>query len=138
MSIEYTFAMIKPGVTKRGETDEVLNKIESEGFEIIKKQKLTLTREKAEGFYAEHKLKPFFGKVIDYIVSGEVIPMILKKENAVLDFRKLLGNTNPELADEGTIRKIFGESKTDNAVHGSDCDESANREIEYFFGKNIL
>lgn len=128
-----TFTMIKPDAVKDGFTGPIIEQIEKAGFKIIQLKKVQLSREEAERFYAVHQGKDFFPNLIDYMTSGEIIPMVLEKENAVEDYRKLIGNTNPELAAEGTIRKRFARSMTSNAVHGSDADKTAQEEADFFF-----
>ena len=112
---------------------QILAVIESKGFEIIAAKVIHLTKNQAEGFYAEHKERPFFSDLCQYMTSGKVLVFALKKENAVQDFRKLIGATNPAKAAPDTIRKRFAQSMEANAIHGSDSDASAEREIHFFF-----
>jgi len=130
---EKTLAIIKPDAMEAGFNDAIINHIKANNFTIVKQEKTTLRKEQAEGFYAEHKDRPFFGELVEFMVSGPVTLMVLEKENAIKDWRDLMGATDPAEADEGTIRKQFGASKGHNATHGSDSLESAQREIAFFF-----
>ena len=130
---EKTFAMIKPDAVKARNVGKIIDMIEQNGFTIIRMEKRKLTREQAEEFYGVHKEKPFFGQVIDFITSGPVIPMILEKENAIEQWRKLMGETNSKNAAAGTIRQQFGTDIMINAVHGSDATETAQKEIALMF-----
>lgn len=135
MSGNQTFTMIKPDAFAKNYIGPILNRINEAGFRI-KAMKITcLNKEQAEGFYAVHAGKPFFKDLTSFMSSGPIVAAILEKENAVADFRKLIGATDPAKADEGTIRKIFAESMSLNAVHGSDSDENAAIESDYFFSK---
>ena len=125
--------MIKPEAIKDGFTGPIIEDIEKAGFKIIQLKKVKLNKSEAERFYSIHQGKPFFDNLIEYMTSGEIIPMILEKDHAVVDYRKLIGNTNPEKAEEGTIRKKYAKSMTSNAVHGSDSDENAQLEADFFF-----
>jgi nucleoside-diphosphate kinase len=130
-----TFTMIKPDAFADGNSGAIIKMIEEAGF-AIKAMKLTkLTAENAGGFYAVHKERPFYGDLVKYMTSGSIIAMILEKENAVEDFRKLIGATNPADAAEGTIRKLFAKSIEANAIHGSDSDENAAIEGSFFFSE---
>ena len=128
-----TFSIIKPDATKRNITGSINKVIEDNNFTIIAQKRIKLSREKAEGFYAIHKEKPFFNDLIEYMTSGPVIVQVLEGENAVLSNRKLMGATNPKDADENTIRKMYGISIDKNSVHGSDSVDNAKKEIEFFF-----
>ena len=130
-----TFTMVKPEAVEAGNTGAILNKIENAGFRIIAMKKILLTRERAGKFYEVHKERPFYGELVDYMSSGPIIAAILEKNNAVLDFRELIGATDPSDAAEGTIRAEFAESKAKNAVHGSDSDDNANIEADFHFSK---
>ena len=133
MSGNRTFAMIKPDAIETKCEGEILSKILKAGFEI-KAMKLTRLGEyEAKRFYYIHEGKEFFERLIKFITSGPLVALILEKENAVEDFRKLIGNTNPEKANEGTIRRIFAQNTTRNAVHGADSDENARDEWSFFF-----
>jgi len=130
-----TFTMIKPSAVKNNHTGAILQMINENGFRIKAIKMTHLTRERAEAFYAIHNGKPFFDTLVEYMSSGPIIAAILEKSNAILDFRDLIGNTNPENAAEGTIRKLFAESLTANAIHGADSDENAIREGSFFFSE---
>ena len=131
-----TFTMVKPEAVESGNTGAILNKIEKAGFRIVAMKKVLLSKERAGEFYAVHKERPFYGELVDYMSSGPIIAALLEKDNAVLDFRTLIGATDPSEADEGTIRAEFAESKAKNAVHGSDSDENANIEADFHFTKD--
>ena len=124
---ERTFSIIKPDAVKRNLIGAILGRFESQGFRVVALKMVQLTKEQAEGFYAEHQGKPFFEPLVEYMLS------VLEKENAVKDYRTLIGATNPAEAAEGTIRKDFALNQRENSVHGSDSVESAKREIAYFF-----
>ena len=128
--------MVKPEAVEAGNTGAILNKIEKAGFRIVAMKKVLLSKERAGEFYAVHKERPFYGELVDYMSSGPIIAAILEKDNAVLDFRTLIGATDPSEAAEGTIRAEFAESKAKNAVHGSDSDENANIEADFHFKKD--
>ncbi|HHF5474123.1 TPA: nucleoside-diphosphate kinase [Haemophilus influenzae] len=130
---ERTFSIIKPDAVKRNLIGAILTRFEQNGFKIIASKMVRLTREQAEGFYAEHQGKEFFAPLVEYMMSSPIVVSVLEKENAVKDYRTLIGTTNPETAEEGTIRKNFALSQRENSVHGSDSIENANREIAYFF-----
>lgn len=130
---ERTFSIIKPDAVKRNLIGAILTRFEQNGFKIIASKMVRLTREQAEGFYAEHQGKEFFAPLVEYMMSSPMVVSVLEKENAVKDYRTLIGTTNPETAEEGTIRKDFALSQRENSVHGSDSIENANREIAYFF-----
>jgi nucleoside-diphosphate kinase len=133
MSMEKTFAIIKPDACSRGIAGRVLAKMEENSFQIIAMKKLWMTKKQAEGFYAVHRGKPFFNSLTDFMSSGPCIVLVLQKENAIAAWRKLMGATNPANADPGTIRKEFAQSMEANTVHGSDAPETASYEIAYFF-----
>jgi len=130
-----TFTMIKPDATSKGYTGAILDQIIKAGFSVKALKWTRLTPGQAGEFYAVHKERPFYGELVDYMSSGPIIAAILEKENAVADFRKLIGATNPANAEEGTIRKRFAASIAENAVHGSDSDENAIIEGDFFFSK---
>jgi nucleoside-diphosphate kinase len=130
-----TFTMIKPSAVKSNFSGSILKMINERGFRIKAIKMTQLTQERAEAFYAIHAERPFFRDLVDYMISGPIIAAILEKENAVSDYRDLIGNTNPEKAAEGTIRKLYAESLTANAVHGADSDENALREGSFFFSE---
>jgi len=125
--------MIKPDAMKKGHAGAILDKIIKAGFRIVAIKQLKLTTEKAGEFYDVHRARPFFGELVGFMSSGVIIAAILEKENAVADFRKLIGATDPAKADEGTIRKLFASSLGENAIHGSDSDENAKIEGDFFF-----
>ena len=128
-----TFTMIKPEAVEAGNSGSILSKIEKAGFRIVAMKKTLLSKEKAGQFYAVHKERPFYNDLVEYMSSGPIIAAILEKDNAVLDFRSLIGSTDPSEAAEGTIRAEFAESKAKNAVHGSDSDENAMIECNFHF-----
>jgi nucleoside-diphosphate kinase len=128
--------MVKPEAVEAGNTGAILNKIEKAGFRIVAMKKVFLSKERAGEFYAVHKERPFYGELVDYMSSGPIIAALLEKDNAVLDFRTLIGATDPSEAAEGTIRAEFAESKAKNAVHGSDSDENAKIEADFHFTKD--
>jgi nucleoside-diphosphate kinase len=135
MSGNITFAMIKPSAYSQNYTGPILSMICLAGFRIQAITSALLTREQAEAFYAVHLGKPFFRDLVEFMSSGPMIAMVLQKENAVDDFRKLIGSTDPAKAEEGTIRKLYAKSVQENAVHGSDSDENARIEADFFFPK---
>src|SRR4051794_27089271 len=128
-----TFTMIKPDAFSKGHSGAILDKIIKAGFNIVSMKLTRLSPEKAGEFYAIHKERPFYGELVEFMSSGPIIAAILEKSNAVADFRKLIGATDPAKADEGTIRKLFAASVGENAVHGSDSDENAAIEGSFFF-----
>lgn len=133
MAGNITFTMIKPDAVGAGNSGAIIKMIEDSGFKIIAMKYTRLSRKRAEQFYMVHKERPFYNDLCDYMSSGNIIPMILENNNAVEDFRKLIGATNPQEAAEGTIRNLFAESIDANAVHGSDSDENAGIEGSFFF-----
>lgn len=133
MSGNRTFTMIKPDAVENGHAGKIIDMIIGAGFKIIALKYTRLTTEQAGNFYEVHKERPFYGELVDYMTSGTIYAAILEKDNAVADFRKLIGATDPAQAEEGTIRKKFAESKAKNAVHGSDSDENAQIEGAQFF-----
>lgn len=128
-----TFTMIKPDAFANGHSGAILDKIIKSGFKIVSLKLTSLSSEKAGEFYAVHKARPFYGELVEFMSSGPIIAAILEKENAVESFRKLIGATDPAKADEGTIRKTFAENLGRNAIHGSDSDENAAIEGNFFF-----
>ena len=128
-----TFTMIKPDAFGKGYSGAILEKIEKAGFRIVAMKKTKLSAEKAGEFYAIHKERPFYGELVEFMSSGPIVAAILEKDNAVEDFRKLIGATNPANAEEGTIRKLYAESVGKNAIHGSDSDANAAIEGAFFF-----
>ncbi len=130
-----TFTMIKPDATEKGYTGAILQKINTAGFRIVSLKMIHLSAEKAGEFYAVHRERPFYGELVDFMSSGPITAAILEKENAVEDFRILIGATNPAQAAEGTIRKLYATSIGENAIHGSDSDANATIEGDFFFSK---
>lgn len=128
-----TFTMIKPDATAKGFTGAILDQVIKAGFAIKAMKWTKLTKEQAGEFYAVHKERPFYGELVEFMSSGQIVAAILEKDNAVADFRTLIGATNPAQADEGTIRKNFASSIGENAVHGSDSDDNAQIEGNFFF-----
>lgn len=128
-----TFTIIKPDSVRKGNTDKILARLKSEGFKVLAKKDLRMSRKQAESFYAIHRERPFFGSLVEYMTSGPVVVAALERDNAVATLRKVMGATDPAKADKGTIRKDFGESIEQNAIHGSDSDENAKTEIAFFF-----
>lgn len=133
MASNRTFTMIKPDAVQENHIGEIIQMMEAGGFRVVALKKTLLTPERAGKFYEVHKERPFYSGLVNYMSSGPIVAMILEKENAVLDFRKLIGATNPAQAEEGTIRKKFAKSVEANAVHGSDSDENAQIEGDFFF-----
>ena len=133
-----TFSIIKPDATKRNITGSINKIIEDNNLKIIAQKRVKLSKDKAEGFYSIHKDKPFFRDLIDYMTSGPVILQVLEGNNAVEHYRKIMGSTNPENAETGTIRKIHALNIQENSVHGSDSNENAKIEINYFFNENEI
>ena len=133
-----TLAIIKPDAIGNGHTGAIIDHIIKAGFKIKAMKMTHLTKASAEGFYAVHKERPFFGELVEYMTSGPCIPIALEKDNAVEDYRKLIGATDPAKAVEGTIRKLFAKNIQFNAVHGSDSDENALKEIAHFFSSDEL
>jgi len=132
--MEQTLAIIKPDTVTEKHTGKIIDIIEQAGFTIDRMEKGLLKKEHAEQFYSVHKDKPFFNELIEYITSGPIMVLALRKENAVTDWRKLMGATDPAQAEEGTLRKLYGKNISSNAVHGSDSVENAKIELGLFFG----
>ena len=133
MAVERTFSIVKPDGVEKNLIGEVYRRFEQAGLQIIASRMLHLTREQAEGFYAVHKERPFFGELVDFMTSGPVVLMVLEGEGAIAKNRELMGATDPAEAADGTIRKEFALSKGENSVYGSDAPETAAEEIAYFF-----
>jgi nucleoside-diphosphate kinase len=131
--MEQTLSIIKPDAVKKGVIGKIIDRFESNGLRIAAMKKIRLSEDMAGGFYAEHKERPFFGDLVEFMTSGPVVVMVLEGDNAIAKNRELMGATNPKEAAAGTIRADFAESIDANAVHGSDSKESAAREIKYFF-----
>jgi nucleoside-diphosphate kinase len=138
MAVTRTFSIIKPDATRRNLTGAVTKMLEDAGLRVIASKRIRMTREQAEGFYAVHRERPFFGELVAFMTSGPVVVQVLEGEDAVKRNRDVMGATNPAQADEGTIRKTFAESIEANSVHGSDSDENARTEIAYFFGPDEI
>ena len=130
-----TFTMIKPDAMKNGNAGAIIDRIIKEGFRIVSLKMTKLSAEKAGEFYAVHKERPFYGELVQFMSSGPIIAAVLEKDNAVTAFRDLIGATNPAQAAEGTIRKLFAASVGENAMHGSDSDENAKIESDFFFSE---
>jgi len=133
-----TLAILKPDCVEKNLIGKVVSHIQEAGFKVIGMKMVHLTNDSAGGFYEIHKERPFYNDLLAYMTSGPCVPIALEKENAVEDFRKLIGATNPENAEEGTIRKMYAESIERNIVHGSDSDENAAKEISHFFTRKEL
>ncbi len=133
MAIERTFSIIKPDATKRNLTGKIISKFEDAGLCIVASKRIHMTREQAEGFYAVHKERPFYGDLCSFMTSGPVVVQVLEGENAIAKNREVMGATNPADAAAGTIRAEFAESIEANSVHGSDAPETAAEEIKFFF-----
>ena len=133
MALERTFSIIKPDATRRNITGNVVAKLEDGGLRVIASKRIHMSREQAEGFYAVHKERPFFGELVDFMISGPVVVQVLEGENAIARNREIMGATNPAEADAGTIRAEFAESIGENSVHGSDGPDTAAEEIKFFF-----
>jgi len=136
--MEQTFSIIKPNAVKKNVIGGVISIFEKNNLNIAAAKLTTLSREKCEEFYAEHKERPFFGELVDFMTSGPVVLMVLSGEDAIAKNRKVMGATNPAEAEEGTVRKLYGDSLGENAVHGSDSPASAEREISLFFEKTEI
>ena len=133
-----TFTIIKPDSVRKGNFGKIISRVEAEGFRILGLKKVFLSQRQAESFYGVHRERPFFGDLVKYMTSGPVYVAALERQDAVASLRKLMGATDPGKADAGTIRKEFGESIEQNAIHGSDSDENANIEIAFFFAESEL
>ena len=138
MAVTRTFSIIKPDATRRNLTGAVTKMLEEAGLRVVASKRIQMTREQAEGFYAVHKERPFFGELVDFMISGPVVVQVLEGEDAVKRNRDVMGATNPADADEGTIRKTYAESIEANSVHSSDSDENAKIEIDFFFNEDEI
>lgn len=138
MAIERTLAIIKPDAVANGHAGKILDRILGEGFRVRAMKLVTLSLKEAEGFYAVHSERPFFGELTEFMSSGPCIPIVLEKDDAVAAWRTVIGATNPEQAGDGTIRKDFAESMGRNAVHGSDSAENGRHEANYFFAEHEI
>ena len=138
MAATRTFSIIKPDATRRNLTGAVTKMLEDAGLRVIASKRIQMSKEQAEGFYAVHKERPFFGELVEFMISGPVVVQVLEGEDAVARNRKVMGATNPADADEGTIRKAYAESIEANSVHGSDSEENAKIEIDFFFDEDEI
>ena len=134
--MEYTLSIIKPDATARNLTADINNIFMNNGLEVVAQKEMTLTEKQAQDFYIEHKDRPFYGELVEYMTSGPVVVQVLAGKNAIAKNREIMGATNPQNAEEGTIRKLFAESLSRNSVHGSDSEKAAEREIDFFFDYN--
>jgi len=135
MALERTFSIIKPDATRRNLTGKIIAKFEDSGLRVVASKRIHMTRRQAESFYAVHKERPFFGELVDFMISGPVVVQVLEGENAIARNREIMGATDPKKADPGTIRAEFAESIGENSVHGSDAPETAKQEIAHFFAE---
>ena len=133
MATERTFSIIKPDATERNITGKIIAKFEDAGLRVVASKRIRMTREQAEGFYGVHRERPFFGELVNFMISAPVVVQVLEGENAVAKNREVMGATNPKDAAAGTIRKEFARSVGENSVHGSDAPETAREEIGFFF-----
>ena len=138
MAVTRTFSIIKPDATRRNLTGAVTKMLEDAGLRVVASKRIKMSREQAEGFYAVHKERPFFGELVDFMISAPVVVQVLEGENAIAKYREVMGATNPANAAEGTIRKLFAKSVGENSVHGSDAPETAAVEIAQFFSGNEI
>tara|TARA_B100000579_G_C22532583_1_gene711462 strand:+ start:184 stop:615 length:432 start_codon:yes stop_codon:yes gene_type:complete len=138
MALEQTFSIIKPDGVRRNLVGKILSRFEEKDLRIVATKMIHMTKKLAEGFYSVHRDRPFFGELTDFMCSGPVVVSILEGENAVMNHRKIMGATNPNDADSGTIRHDFAESLSENTVHGSDSLENASIEISYFFSETEI
>jgi nucleoside-diphosphate kinase len=138
MTVERTFSIIKPDATARNLTGAINAMIEQAGLRIVAQRRLQITREQAEAFYAVHRARPFFGELVDFMISGPVVVQVLEGENAIAKYRDVMGATDPAKAAPGTIRKVHARSIGENSVHGSDALDTAAKEIAQFFSGNEI
>lgn len=138
MATERTLSIIKPDAVAKNVIGEVIARFEKGGLKVVAAKMMQLTREQAEGFYAVHKERPFFGELVEFMMSGPVLVQVLEGDNAIMKNREIMGATNPAEAAEGTVRKDFADSISENAVHGSDAPETAKEEIAFFFSADEL
>ena len=138
MSLERTFSIIKPDATRRNITGKVIAKLEEGGLRVVASKRIHMTKEQAEGFYAVHSARPFFGELVEFMTSEPVVVQVLEGENAIARNRAIMGATNPAEADAGTIRAEFAESIGENSVHGSDGPDTARDEIKFFFSDDEI
>lgn len=135
---ERTLCILKPDCVRKNLQGEVLSRVQKAGFKILGMKQIRLTSEEAGAFYAVHKGRPFYDGLVNFMTSGACVPVALEKENAVADYRKIIGATDPNDADEGTIRKLFADNKSENIVHGSDSVENGRIEVAFFFSESEL
>jgi len=133
MALERTFSIIKPDATRRNITGKIIALIEANGLRVVASKRIRMTRAQAEGFYAVHKERPFYGELVEQMIGGPVVVQVLEGENAIIKYREVMGATNPEKAAPGTIRKEHALNMGENSVHGSDAPETAKTEIKFFF-----
>ncbi|PQA86895.1 nucleoside-diphosphate kinase [Hyphococcus luteus] len=138
MALERTFSIIKPDATRRNITGKIISKLEEGGLRVVASKRIRMTKDQAEGFYAVHKDRPFFGELVEFMMSEPVVVQVLEGENAIAKNREIMGATNPAEAAPGTIRAEFAESIGENSVHGSDGPDTAAQEIEFFFSKDEI
>ncbi len=138
MALERTFSIIKPDATRRNITGKIISKLEEGGLRVVASKRIHMTRDQAEGFYAVHKERPFYGDLCDFMTSGPVVVQVLEGEDAIARNREIMGETNPAQAAEGTIRALYAESIEANSVHGSDAPETAATEIKFFFNDDEI
>ncbi len=138
MATERTFSIIKPDATERNITGKIIDKLESAGLRVVAQRRIHMTREQAEGFYAIHKERPFFGELVEFMISGPVVVQVLEGDNAIAKNREIMGATNPKDAAPGTIRAEYARSLGENSVHGSDGPDTAKTEIAFFFGDDEI
>lgn len=138
MSLERTYAMIKPDAVAAGQTGQILTLIEQNGFRIVAMRKLQMTLKQAEGFYAVHKERPFYASLVAFMTEGPIVALVLEREDAVKTWREVMGATNPSNAGAGTVRKLFAKSIERNCAHGSDAPETAAVEVGFFFSASEL
>ncbi len=133
MALERTFSIIKPDATRRNITGKIIALIEASGLRVVASKRIHMTRAQAEGFYAVHKERPFYGELVEQMIAAPVVVQVLEGDNAIIKYREVMGATNPEKAAPGTIRKEFALNMGENSVHGSDAPETAAQEIKFFF-----
>ena len=133
MALERTFSIIKPDATRRNITGKIITKIEEGGLRVVASKRIRMTRAQAEGFYAVHKGRPFYGELVEQMIAAPVVVQVLEGEGAIIKYREVMGATNPEKAAPGTIRKEYAVNMGENSVHGSDAPETAAQEIKFFF-----
>ena len=138
MAIQRTFSIIKPDATKRNITGKIVAKIEEAGLRVVAQKRIRLSEEQAKGFYAEHAERPFYGELVEFMMSEPVVVQVLEGEDAIAEYRAVMGATNPADAAPGTIRAEFAQSMGENSAHGSDSPESAAREIAFFFSEDEI